>query len=169
MSAAMTAEVLADPIGAIVDLVIGYEPTLGRSTITGVGAERGRRPGQAAPAGPSAFGQASGAGGRPLARAPRASATCSSRCAMPAPRGSRRQCAPTAASRSARCSAAVRTGTAAAAVPGGNRARRVARPGGQRPGPGRTSPMRAVSTRRRARSGLHRGRGRHRRRSHAVG
>ena len=32
----MTAEVLADPIGAIVDLVVGYEPTLGRSTITGV-------------------------------------------------------------------------------------------------------------------------------------
>ena len=35
MSAAMTAKVLADPIGAIVDLVVRYEPTLGRSTITG--------------------------------------------------------------------------------------------------------------------------------------
>ena len=78
------ADVLADPVGVIVDLVASVELALDRTAITAVVTQRGGRPGQAAPARPGPGGQALGAGRRAVPGIARPPGTCSSPCARPA-------------------------------------------------------------------------------------
>src|SRR2546430_1476382 len=139
MPAALAPEVLTDPIGVLVDLVVKHEPDLNRAVVVEVvenlagGRAKRRRLAQALLDGPTVL-----VDGR--SPAPRAVADRSSRCARPARRGSLRLSVPSAASSCAPSNAAVSTGTAGSAARCGNRARDAASSGASAAVIARTGP-----------------------------